>query len=319
MPVQTISTTRSDLEAQAAQLVHNLGGTWRPQGAMCGCPAHDDREPSLSVRVGSSSLLFKCFAGCDGSDIIRAIRDKRVLSGTHILSRPPTADDPSDSQWRAAKALEIWDRARPLAATPGLRYLQERGLTPPCDQLRYLSATPCGPKGKVTFRPAVIAPVRDDRGFRAIQRTFLDPARPAKATDLPKAKMGLGAYGAGAVRLYPATDELGIAEGIETAIAAHHLFGIPVWAVLGTERFPLVQIPAGVRHLVLFPDAGKGGERAAAQARDAHERRGMTIDTEMPIRGDWNDVLLDRLRLDASRRKAGRAGEGRGREASEPA
>src|SRR3546814_1361598 len=41
---------------------------------MCCCPAHDDRTPSLSVRIGETRLLFKCFAGCDISDVLRALR-----------------------------------------------------------------------------------------------------------------------------------------------------------------------------------------------------------------------------------------------------
>jgi hypothetical protein len=60
-----------DLEAQADILVRRLGGIWSPDGAMCRCPAHDDRTPSLSVRVGERALLFKCFAGCDTLDVIR--------------------------------------------------------------------------------------------------------------------------------------------------------------------------------------------------------------------------------------------------------
>ncbi len=295
MAAHVISNTRADLEAQGKAIVQRLGGQWRPNGGMCRCPAHDDRDPSLSVRVGSTSLLFKCFAGCDGVDVIRAIRDQRILDVDYIRSRPPSDDGPASDERRTRKALQIWDAARPIKGSPALRYLQERGLSSASPDLRYLARTPCGVGASATFRPAMIAAVRDSRGFVSIQRTFLERHRPAKASDLEKAKMALGTPGRGAVRLFKAKGVLGIAEGIETALAAHIMLGIPVWAVLGTERFPLIELPDEVTDLVLLPDPGGAGERAAALAFDAHQRPGRTITTEWPRLGDWNDDLLAHL------------------------
>lgn len=37
------------------------------------CPAHQDREPSLSVREGDDRLLLFCHAGCDQDDVLDAI------------------------------------------------------------------------------------------------------------------------------------------------------------------------------------------------------------------------------------------------------
>ena len=38
------------------------------------CPAHDDRNNSLSVGEGSDGrVLLKCFAGCDASEIVTAL------------------------------------------------------------------------------------------------------------------------------------------------------------------------------------------------------------------------------------------------------
>jgi hypothetical protein len=44
------------------------GGTWQSR-----CPAHDDREPSLSVSAGKKGVLFKCHADCTQDEIRHAL------------------------------------------------------------------------------------------------------------------------------------------------------------------------------------------------------------------------------------------------------
>lgn len=290
--------TTIDLEADGRRIVERLKGHWGKRGGMCRCPAHNDHDPSLSVRVGRTTLLFKCFAGCDPVDVIRAINDERILDSDHIPTVPDAGEAPSDPspQWRRERALEIWDAARPIAGTPAQRYLQERGLPGDNPQLRYLARTPIGTDQGLRYCPAMIAAVRDADGFVAIQRTFLDVIAHTKAGDLKRPKLALGAPERGAVRLMPVTNILGIAEGIETAWSASLLFGIPVWAVLGNERFGLIEIPDTVTDLVLLPDPGRAGKRAEALAIEAHGRPGRTIHAPWPQKGDWNDVWLRRLR-----------------------
>jgi putative DNA primase/helicase len=46
--------------------VHQKGGSWKAL-----CPAHEDREPSLSVSEGNDGrVLVKCFAGCDTAQVV---------------------------------------------------------------------------------------------------------------------------------------------------------------------------------------------------------------------------------------------------------
>lgn len=289
-----------DLEVGGRRIVERLKGHWGKGGGMCRCPAHRDHSPSLSVRVGRKTLLFKCFAGCDAVDVIRAIRDQQILDDDRIPSSDEESlgdDADTSAQWRRERALEIWDAAQPIHSTPGQRYLQERGLPGVNSELRYHPRAPIGTDFGLRYRPAMIAAARDRHGFVSIQRTFLDPARHSKATDLENAKMALGPPGRGAVRLMPAGVVLGIAEGIETAWSAALIFSIPVWAALGNERFGLIDIPDEVTNLVLLPDPGQGGRRAEELGIKAHSRPGRSIETEWPRRGDWNDVWLRRLRI----------------------
>ena len=44
------------------------------------CPAHDDRNPSLTIREGNQGVLLKCWAGCQLDEIMQALRlSKRDL------------------------------------------------------------------------------------------------------------------------------------------------------------------------------------------------------------------------------------------------
>lgn len=48
---------------------HNGGGRYQAR-----CPAHDDKDPSLSVKVlDSGKISIKCWAGCDIHSIMHAI------------------------------------------------------------------------------------------------------------------------------------------------------------------------------------------------------------------------------------------------------
>lgn len=103
----------------------------------------------------------------------------------------------------------------------------------------------------------------------------------------------LGRPGRGAVILAPATETLGLAEGIETALSAILLLDIPVWATLGSERLAHIAIPDTVTRLVLLPDNDRGGRIGATKAMEAYAMPGRTIEVLWPPQGfnDWNDVI----------------------------
>ena len=264
---------------------------------MCCCPAHDDRTPSLSVRVGDRSLLFKCFAGCTGLEVMRAIRrlDFDVPVDNDAAARPPTHSDLAKRE----RIRTIWQESRAAVGTPVATYLESRGIRHLSPALRFHLRTPLGKRPNVSFRPAMIAAIQDDDGVSAIQRTFFDRRGPWLAEDLAKAKLSLGRPLTGAVRLYRATRRLGLAEGIETAESAAILLDIPVWATLGNERLARVGIPDFVDDLILLPDNDHGGRLAVKQALAAYRRPGRSIRTIWPWRGlnDWNEVLMEELGL----------------------
>jgi len=278
-----------DIEREARILVERLGGRWSGGGGMCRCPAHADRSPSLSVRPGRTRLLLHCFAGCDARDVLRALQDGGIIAPAAGASPVEGAPEPAAAS-SAAIPLRLWGAARATPGTPAEAYLAARGLQAGSPELRFLARTPHGPAPRTRFRPALVAAVRDEGGLVAVHRTFLDPRRPALAP-LPEPRCGLGRFGCGAVRLGGPAARIGLAEGIETALSATRLFGVPCWATLGTERFGLVALPREATELILFLDNDRGGRRAEKLAREAYGR--LVIEARYPPTpgADWNDVL----------------------------
>ena len=265
-------------------------------------PSHDDRTPSLGVSLGRQAILFHCFAGCDQQSVLSALA-REGFEAPALFSGSATTNEPESTSTRkpSAAALRIWRDAQPLRASPAKAYLESRGILAASPALRFHPRTPLGPKGRTRFLPAMIAAVSLDEGPIAIHRTFLSGN--AKA-DFDKPKRALGAFGEAAVRLFaPTSGKLGLAEGIESAMSAYALTGIPVWATLGNERFGLVSVPESVTELHLFVDHDAGGELAASRALAAYARDGRTIHVRKPSSRDtdWNDELTAWLRRKATR------------------
>jgi putative DNA primase/helicase len=58
----------------------------------------------------------------------------------------------------------------------------------------------------------------------------------------------------GAIRLAPAAEMMGVAEGIETALAASALFDQPVWATTGEALLQQWKPPEIAKHVTIYAD-----------------------------------------------------------------
>jgi hypothetical protein len=253
---------------------------------MACCPAHDDSTPSLGVTLGRTAILFHCFAGCDQQAVLAALA-REGFNASRLFSGSPSADqfEPIEKRNLSPAALRIWREAEPVRSSPAKAYLESRGILAASSALRFHPRTPLGPKGRTRYLPALIAAVSLDEGPIAIHRTFLSRDSCTKA-DFDKPKRALGSLDEAAVRLFaPAVGKLGLAEGIESAMSAYALTGIPAWATLGNERFGLVSIPESVSELHLFVDYDKGsvfGQADSQGTRLVMSGRSSTIATRDP-------------------------------------
>ncbi len=287
----------------AERVARALGGfPTRDGGWLCPCPlpshgkGRGDRNPSLSVADGEKGLLVNCFGGCLAVDILDELRSRDLVPDRPRLGEewpsqrrrcePGEAAHKPDpdalAKWRAANACSDRDVVR--------RYVRKvRGISldlPPTIR-QGISV-----RGRAPL-PTMLAAVQAPNGkVVAVQETFLTWAATKAPVSIPR--LTTGTLGHGAVRLGPASDALGIAEGVESGLAAMELSGVTCWATLGAQRLSRLWLPEVVRTVHIFADSDEPGQRAAAQAASRFEREGRRVAVRMPPEGagDWNDALL---------------------------
>ena len=75
-----------------------LGGKWNGKSGQACCPAHHDRNPSLSIRDGERAPLFTCHAGCTSQEVADKLRERNILNGESKASWKPNGHGTSISQ-----------------------------------------------------------------------------------------------------------------------------------------------------------------------------------------------------------------------------
>jgi putative DNA primase/helicase len=141
---------------------------------------------------------------------------------------------------------------------------------------------------------AILAPVRDIAGeLVTVHITYLEQGRKLTSHEPRKLRSPLTGRTGCAVRLMPVAELLGIAEGIETALSAAIIDGVPVWAALNTSLLARFEPPPGVTALRVYGDRDEAGLVAALRLTERLQGR-VRVETRTPLAPakDWNDVLL---------------------------
>jgi len=202
----------------------------------------------------------------------------------------------------------LWNSAKPLTAScPAGVYLERRGLVVPnTDALRFMPKLDYWHGAMLIDRfPAMLAAVTDSEGALVnVHRTYLtDDGHKANVPTVKKLCKSAGPMAGASIKIGQPMARpdgrlgLGVAEGIETAIAATLLGGVSVWPCVSAHGLASFEPPPGVHHLYVFADNDESqtGQKAAADLGNRAARMGLTARILTPDTvGDWNDELIAR-------------------------
>ena len=148
--------------------------------------------------------------------------------------------------------------------------------------------------GKRLTLPGLVAAVRDDAGhIVGVHKTFLDPARPAKArVESPRQSRG-AVHGIGVRLSDPAPGgDLLVGEGIETVLSLRMAFpDLPAVAALSAGSLAALDLPRTPARLLIAADTGRPGLRCARALMQRVREDGITAVVLLPKGGDFNDDL----------------------------
>ena len=277
-----------------------LGG----RSGLAYCPAHPNtKTPALSLKDGDDGkLLVHCFAGCDGVDVLAALRARGLLEGSSGWKLDPQKAEQRkiekevDDRRRIDQARRCWAEAGPISGTLAERYLRGRGIT--CQLSTALRFHPTCWHGPTAAKvPAMVAAVVIDRVLVGVHRTYL--AEPGVKAFDDNAKLMLGRCAGGAVRLSDGPGALLVAEGIETGLSL--LSGITdthlrTWSALSTSGVAGLILPREPGEMVLAPDGDRPGREAARKLADRASAAGWHVRVmDCPDGRDWNDEWIEEL------------------------
>ena len=270
----------------------------------CPCPATGEGTDRFrfSDQRGTGNYFCHCSDGTqDGVQLVMCARDCDFKTACELIESV-IGETPKDGTEREPKPMTRAESLRPhTVKTKRSKYLESRGLEV-APGLEWIKGLEYFHEGEVVGTwPAMLAPIMRGDRFLSYHVTYIDGGKKAP---VPKAKKMMPCnepMTGGACPLYPAGKTLGIAEGIETAIAAKILTGTPTWAALNTSLLAGFKPPEGVQKVIIFGDHDEHFAGQAAAFKLAHRlQQDFDVDVQIPgvtwskttVGMDWNDWLL---------------------------
>ena len=263
---------------------------------------------SLFVRLSGPGVPGKWTDSATGQhgdllDLIRYRSDAPTLRAAlnearAFLALPASPGTGEADTYDASEAARrLWRRCRAIGGTHAEAYLQARGLAHCSFPALRFHPELFYRDGSGTRRlPALVAAITANGGvLTGVQRTWLDPRVPAKAS-VAYPRKGLGRIHGLAVRfgsLPSSGATLLTGEGIETVLSLITAVpSITAAAALSAGSLGAFAPPPGIARLVIARDNDNEGERAAERLARRCAQVGIEATDIVPERNDFNDDLV---------------------------
>jgi putative DNA primase/helicase len=269
----------------------------------CPCCGGKDRF-RWTDRGGNGSYFCNSCGPGDGIDLVMKINKVNFAEARKLIEtvlpnaqlNVPKATDrkPFDATriWASSHKIERYDAAS--------KYLIARGFTPEIfpTQLRFHPRVKYVHDDKsITYHPAMVANFLSPDGTQStVHYTYL--TEDGRKADVPKPKkLAQGPIPVGgAVRLDYSAEIMGIAEGIETALAASLMFGMPVWSALSADGLRKWEPPKTAKQIIVYGDndASYAGQHKAYGLAYSLRLKGFDAVVKLPdeVDTDWADCWM---------------------------
>lgn len=266
------------------------------------CPATGQGEDRFRFanRNGTGNYFCACSNGKEGGiGLLKCVHNwdfKKAASEVDRVVGNIEAEKVAEKAGPdpVVRLRKIWDASTEAGAAV-TSYLDKRNIRIVSKRIRQARVMYYDKGVPTREYDCMIAQVVDVAGRPAsIHVTYLDGGSKADVQTQRKLLPPVRDWDGGAIRLWPATDTLGVAEGIETAHSAADMDAIPVWAVVSAGNMEKFVWPSNVKHLVIYADndASFTGQKAAYTLAFRAKRAGLIVTVKIPPEPgtDWNDV-----------------------------
>ncbi|EIP6847621.1 toprim domain-containing protein [Salmonella enterica subsp. enterica serovar Westminster] len=258
---------------------------------------------------GHGTWICRCGSG-DGMKLVTLTQDRpfnelckeidELIGNTYQQEKVPVT---SDAGKLRNKVLNKFSRLPDLRGTTGAGYLNARGIFKlPHEAIRFNERQRHA--GRVY--QSLYSLATDDKGELCyLHQTLLDSDKKADIGTSAKRLKSLQEENylahaqSVAIRLFPVSSTLGIAEGIETALSAHQIYKVNTWATINSGFMKKFRVPAGVIHLIIFADRDENSatglaavlECARANLLAKNDLRSVRV--YYPDHDDFNNMLTN--------------------------
>jgi hypothetical protein len=262
----------------AADIARLPAGQFRRACPQC---QRSKRDTALSVTVEPGGKRLSFCHRCGHTAVEFPPRD-RALRGTSGAPVVRVVHEVLSPGW-----AQVWAGCGPVEGIAREYLLARECVIPPADgDLRWHPKLPhpCGYTG-----PALVALVTHAVTCAplTLHRTWIQADGTKAEIDTPRLLLSGHRKAGGVIRLWPdecVTTGLGIAEGIESALSAAHVF-TPVWSCLDAGNLAAFPVLNGIDALTVFGDndVNGAGQKAAQECVTRWRKAGREAEQYIPI------------------------------------